>query len=145
MSNINYHTQQRKTNNCTFLPFIFIILRFIFKFKIFFVFKPGIQKGSELDILIGVAGPGRVRGCLQVTFKQTQVILQYCRVQVRGRAWKPRPASSVRVNTKPGPFRNFTTRKCQQWHHLSFMSHASYWHSEWGVLSVSFVEPWTLC
>ena len=78
------------------------------------MFKPGIQKGSELDILIGVAWPGRVRGCLQVTFKQTQVIMQYCRVQVRGRAWEPRPASSVRVNTKPGPFRNFTTRKCQQ-------------------------------
>ena len=77
--------------------------------KIIFLSTLGIQKGSELDILIGGAGPGRGRGCLQVTFKQTPAILQCCRGQVRGQASaaSPHAAPAVRVNTKTGPFRYF--------------------------------------
>ena len=96
--------------------------------KIIFLSTLGIQKGSELDILIGGAGPGRGRGCLQVTFKQTPAILQCCRGQVRGQASaaSPRAAPAVRVNTKTGPFRYFYDAEMSTMTSfiISFMSHA---------------------
>ena len=94
--------------------------------------------------------PGRCRGCLQVTFKQTLVIMQYCRVQVRGQAWSLALHSGrQRSGSIPRPGLSGILRRGNVnndiIYHSCLMSHACYWHSEWGVLSVSFVEHWTPC